>query len=97
MYTYVYHPVPSFKCPSRPSRQAAMLRSEGLLKELGVHFFVVHALVRVHLPQQGALHHLRRLARLAIQVEPRGDLKTKKKTYGGGWGFLGKHLVYARH
>ena len=50
--------------------QAAMLRSEGLLKELRVHFFV-HALVRVHLPKQGTLHHLRRLARLAIQVEPR--------------------------
>mmetsp|Transcript_43359 Transcript_43359/g.94218 ORF Transcript_43359/g.94218 Transcript_43359/m.94218 type:complete len:266 (-) Transcript_43359:435-1232(-) len=45
-----------------------MLRSEGLLKELRVHFFV-HALVRVHLPKQGTLHHLRRLARLAIQVE----------------------------
>ena len=50
--------------------QAAMLRSEGLLKELRVHF-IVHALVRVHLPKQGTLHHLRRLARLAIQVEPR--------------------------
>ena len=70
MYVCVYLFITHFHSLTVLPVQAAMLRSEGLLKELRVHFFV-HALVRVHLPKQGTLHHLRRLARLAIQVEPR--------------------------
>ena len=40
--------------------QAAMLRSELLLEEFRVHMVVVgtHALVGIHLPKQGTLHHL---------------------------------------